>query len=460
MAAAQSWRLLSFDLRGAGDFVLDDAALYANGARVDAAATRTFGIPPTLGGMAWLQADAALPGFFIRWDFAADTTVDRAELTLGASSCGLASYTLQRLTAAGWVAVYAWEGAFPAAAPRVQPAYQNADPYVSGLILQLPHSAPFGVGLDVGPRLSVGAATRYVYADCPWGNKFGLAFSTDYTMSSHGGCSYDTGSVTLDGDFTLDCWLHGINSVGAAANVLALGSTPSTSWRLVYNHNGSSFSLTVLRPDGTTALTATVNSVAYAWRYVTWTRNAGKMRLYVSGGMLAEVTDTTSIAFSSAYLGHIGTSGETYYFLDGLRLTQGVERPSAVPTAKFPEPPRAAAATLRPYAVATSSVSLGQPPAFTVYPPTSGLMLDPDVGTGTVSGTVKKLNTPDNIPLQRRVRLHDKLGMRLIRETWSDPVTGAFSFTNVQAGGRYVVIAYDHPHQYRAVIDDSVEVTT
>lgn len=76
-------------------------------------------------------------------------------------------------------------------------------------------------------------------------------------------------------------------------------------------------------------------------------------------------------------------------------------------------------------------------------------------GVGNIIGTVKEKNTPTNTPLHRRVLLVDEASRITIRETWSDPITGAFEFRGVKQGVKYSTISYDHLHNYRAVIADN-----
>lgn len=76
-------------------------------------------------------------------------------------------------------------------------------------------------------------------------------------------------------------------------------------------------------------------------------------------------------------------------------------------------------------------------------------------GNGVIYGTVANKGTP-NAPVYRRVRLfRDKDGI-CIREMWSDPVTGAYSFSNVDPLERYTVLSYDHTGNYRAVVGDNL----
>lgn len=77
-------------------------------------------------------------------------------------------------------------------------------------------------------------------------------------------------------------------------------------------------------------------------------------------------------------------------------------------------------------------------------------------GTGRIAGTVKEQGTPANIPLRRRVWLMRERDAIVIRETWSDVTTGAYSFDNVDATQKYTVITYDYEHDKRAVIADNI----
>lgn len=79
-----------------------------------------------------------------------------------------------------------------------------------------------------------------------------------------------------------------------------------------------------------------------------------------------------------------------------------------------------------------------------------------DGGAGRIVGTVKEKNTPANTPLKRRVVLLSMPGSRVIRETWSDPVTGVYEFTEVAMDRVYTVVSYDHTGIYRGVVADNL----
>lgn len=76
-------------------------------------------------------------------------------------------------------------------------------------------------------------------------------------------------------------------------------------------------------------------------------------------------------------------------------------------------------------------------------------------GIGRIAGTVKEDGTPD-VPVHRRVRLHREQDGLLVREVWSHPTTGAYSFDHIDTTKRYTVITYDYEHDYRAVIADNI----
>lgn len=76
-------------------------------------------------------------------------------------------------------------------------------------------------------------------------------------------------------------------------------------------------------------------------------------------------------------------------------------------------------------------------------------------GRGVITGTVKVKGTP-NVPTKRRVRLLRDRDFLLVRETWSDPVTGAYAFHEIDERYTYSVIADDYEGNFRAVLADRV----
>lgn len=87
------------------------------------------------------------------------------------------------------------------------------------------------------------------------------------------------------------------------------------------------------------------------------------------------------------------------------------------------------------------------------------LFQNPFAGAGQITGTVKKKALPNNLPLDRKVRLyHDRSG-QLVAETWSDAVTGVYLFQGLDLGEVYTALALDHTHTFRAVAADNLAAT-
>ena len=80
-------------------------------------------------------------------------------------------------------------------------------------------------------------------------------------------------------------------------------------------------------------------------------------------------------------------------------------------------------------------------------------------GHGAITGTVKEKHTPSNTPVYRRVRLIRDRDGRFVQETWSDPITGAYSFSDLDPVETYTALSYDHTGNFRAVAADKLTPT-
>lgn len=78
-----------------------------------------------------------------------------------------------------------------------------------------------------------------------------------------------------------------------------------------------------------------------------------------------------------------------------------------------------------------------------------------DVGDGGALSVIEPV-TRMNSPVSRRVRLCDQISGRVVREGWSDPVTGNITFENLREGP-WLLYALDHTGEFEAVaISDRV----
>lgn len=74
-------------------------------------------------------------------------------------------------------------------------------------------------------------------------------------------------------------------------------------------------------------------------------------------------------------------------------------------------------------------------------------------GMGRVAGTIKEKGMPD-APVYRKVRLIREADGLQMRELWSHPITGAYSFDYVDELQTFTVLSYDHTGAFRAVVAD------
>lgn len=81
-------------------------------------------------------------------------------------------------------------------------------------------------------------------------------------------------------------------------------------------------------------------------------------------------------------------------------------------------------------------------------------------GVGYVAGTVKELpkGAPEGgeVPVWRKVRLHDQRTGQPVAETWSDPKTGVYRFECIDMERVYTALSYDHTGKFVAVAADSL----
>ena len=73
----------------------------------------------------------------------------------------------------------------------------------------------------------------------------------------------------------------------------------------------------------------------------------------------------------------------------------------------------------------------------------------------TPAGTTKNIGAPSDLPVRRRVRLHDQPTGQVVREVWSDPVTGQYQFHYLREG-TYFVLVFDHTGQYGAQVEADI----
>ena len=72
-------------------------------------------------------------------------------------------------------------------------------------------------------------------------------------------------------------------------------------------------------------------------------------------------------------------------------------------------------------------------------------------GAGRIFGTTKSKASPSNLPTKARVVLLHQRSKLLVRETWSDPDTGDYSFDGLDLRQEFLALAEDAGGNFRAV---------
>lgn len=249
------------------------------------------------------------------------------------------------------------------------------------------------------------------------------------------------------GDFTLECWVY-LRSAPTGYAALMIGTGGSGG---VYLY-GSRLIFYPINTSNTETLSLN------AWHHVAAVRSADKLYLYIDG-----VASAIASGISGAY--KVNTIGAdrgvqgTQSYIDDVRFTAGVARysgnftpPGAADTTRPDIYSRSVNLARRAFAIDTSPAVVKPLAAGTTRNRESDLLFG---GRGRISGVTKVKGTPD-AAVSTRVRLIREKDGLLIRETWSDPVTGAFTFNYINHSIKYTVLTYDHNHNERAVVADNL----
>lgn len=203
-------------------------------------------------------------------------------------------------------------------------------------------------------------------------------------------------------------------------------------------------------------------------QHVAGTCENGTLRLFVDGVLVATVTGANTLQTNNNPDIAIGNySGNAVNTFPGVIDEVGIDHKALYfsdftpPAFIVPQPEwQIDAVTFAPQPIQRNTiVTLGVTPLPTVSLREIGkgrydYIVSPNA-RGRVKGTTKDKGTP-NVPVSERVRLYRERDGLLIRETWSTPGTGAYSFDYVDETETYTVISYDHGKAFRAVVADNL----
>ena len=233
-------------------------------------------------------------------------------------------------------------------------------------------------------------------------------------------------------------------------------SSDRRSWRGVATHDGVTVYAVVhggviyKSTDGGATWVALSSGSRY-WHGVA-THDGLTLYAVVSGGVIYKSADggATWVALSSGSRSWYGVAthdGVTVYaVVYGGAIYKNIQLPSIY--------------NIDLRALTTSTpVTAGAPPledaTLAVEPVYTTIDLDVG-GCGRIYGTVKRKADPQNIPLVRRVRLHDSRTGALLRQTWSQE-DGSYEFRDLNPDLEFDVIAWDHEGQFRSTIANNLK---
>jgi hypothetical protein len=348
-----------------------------------------------------------------------------------------------------------------------------SDPNYQSVSLLLNCNSFEGSGLfrDSSPRAKVlesfGGAVQ-TSAQSRFGGTSAYFDGVDDYLATPANAEFDTPANTA---FTIEGWMY---LPGAQANFATVFSNGYTTWqsrcralmlgsnmrlRLVANNTGA---LLVLAES-------TVDFPVNEWVHFAYTATAGSpssFRMFQNGVQVGFSSNNLVHDFGQVQTilgsnGWDGANGRLNAYLDDFRFTKGVARYTAdftPPAAEFLDEVRA---NMGPELLAGTGQNAVMP--LFIDTPLRGIPVvftyNPDDGTANITGTVAERGVPVNQPLSRRVNLIEQISGRTLAEVWSDPLTGAYTFSGILGGRKYTVVSYDHTGYHRAVIADNLEPT-
>lgn len=464
------WRIRGLAVQGAA---LELSALHLQGSagRIDHLASISCSHVPQAGDIAMLQQGGtagtvrfsreqfASAGFFVQWEFSEPVEVVAVRFGAADGSLEFARFASLECDSLGrWSTSRLSDLAWPGARAFAQvSAFLDWGPGTVAYTDFQDVSSPTEYVDETGNYWYCTQAARYVYA--PAARARTLAIPKGSLAASSNRSLLDFGA----GDFTIQLWvrpslLNASNAVGgwvisndstAGTRAFALALLPQRQIGVNFYVN-QSISLGERSPVG-----------VFDWGVVTHfvaARGGNTFYLFANGLRVASWPISGALqknANSDVTLGsNPGGQADTYFDGEilGLRIAKGVCRW----TADFAPPPPPNA--LRPWplgwspAVATVVHGTALGPASADAPSRAERARDAEYGgSGRIYGTTKAKGSPNNLPTKARVVLLHQRSKLLVRETWSDPDTGDYSFDGLDLRQEFLALAEDAAGNFRAV---------
>ena len=412
MASARYWRLVGLRTAGGGDMELFGLHWYSAGTRVDAGATITCSHTPASGALATLQgtnpaqtvrfagADVASSGFWLQWDFG--SSIAEPQLSIGADQADTFPDSILLLfldTDGRWKLFYEFDRvAFPGHGAFAEP--QNREP--GGFWGTLGSNAK-----ALGDDQNIWTCTTYD-GSCARASKsvqsgkWYWELRIQYLDSSSNGNAINIGVWPIDREINTYIYqTSGVRRVYQQA-------LPGDVFGVAFDADDG---FCTIRKNGSVLgdVSGSPLSMMTPWAPVIGDDNRG--------GALVEANFGYSPFFYAPPSGFTALCAPSQGVVQR-RIRSGTASARTAASSPQPQPSARSAGAAR----SARDMEFG--------------------GRGRVYGTTQAKGSP-NTPTKSRVRLLRERDGLLAREVWSDPVTGAFEFTGVDTGTRWVVLAQD-----------------
>ena len=478
MAAARYWRIVGIETYSGGDLELSELRLCGAAGWLDIGIVPTSSHAPIEGALANLNdAETATTcrfdgrhlrsaGFFIAWDLGA--AKEGLYLRPGsASAVGryLQSATLQYFESGAWKTLsnlgrFMWPGA-----DSMDTSESAGDANYSNVALLLHMDGVDGskVFTDTSPSPKGQTVAASGVAITTARSAFGGAsaqFTGGYIWF---GSSGDAALAPGSQDFCIEGWCYDMGGGNRRILFGNAGSNGGGGTILLLLSESNNFSVGLTADGVRYTINPSTPTPLNTWYHIALVRFGTTVKLFLNGTAIGSVEGVTgsvqagsgpfSLGSQGLYLGYGGGYGVQWMgAVDEFRYTIGAARYTANftrPAAPFIES-SGLGVVLGPYTAALSkfkqnfvAASAPVPLHSTHGAPHLQMARDVEVGgPGTIYGTTKTKGTP-NVPTKARVVLLHQRSKQPVRETWSDPVTGAFAFTSIDVNQQFLTLAED-----------------
>jgi hypothetical protein len=456
VAAHRYWRAINVEPYGDLGLEISEFQLLVAGARVDASATLTSSVAPSSGALADLKDNdtataaawsaIAVRGLVLNWDFGGGGDQDVSDIRIGSTTSSAKFLRAVQL--------------------------QYSDDAATWFTLQ--RQTEMGLLSIIGSIAWPGPRTKT--ASVTWNNRWSkIQTGTGIVLDSTEQVASTTQSHQVQGVVGQSSGVRQFEIVtSAVTNVLYViaGLAQAMPFTGPWNYN-SGTSWTVLMSNGQKYTNGTTNAAfttaIAAGATIGFVVNfaAGSITVYVNGvsrGVMFTGLTLGTVYPMSAYMVSGGAPGMAGMTLKTGSLTYPIGGATAWDEPELVAVNRGYGRTLLASIQIPTTAGYAWPAGGRVLmsqplKARKNFLIDQNVqGIGRVKGTTKDKNTPSNIPVSERVVLLRQRDCMPIRQVWSTPGTGAFSFDYVDETETYTVLSFDHDLNYRAVAASDLTV--